>query len=157
MWTVLLAFVVMAVSGCATNVSERQALPKELFQIAGTKVVSGTRSNATESHLTKLESAVSAEVSKRNQVGRQVDLFIVVTRAEFVSQGTRALSGMLAGSNHLTVDVDVLDASKKQNVGKFSVQGEYNPGGFGMFSDPVDSAVADVARAIVDKVLGPPS
>ncbi len=62
---------------------------------------------------------------------------------------------MLAGSNKLNVDVNVLEANQQTVVGKFSVNGEYNPGGFGMFSDPVDSATADVAKAIAEKVLGP--
>lgn len=144
----------MLVSGCATNVLERQPLPKELLQVQDIKLESAPSSNATETQLGKLENVVRLEIGKRNHVGKLVNLRIVVTRAEFVSKGTRALAGALAGANHLDVDVFITSPEAEVNLGEFSVNGEYNPGGFGVFSDPLDSAALDVAKAIADKVFG---
>lgn len=140
-------------AACATNVAERQSLPSERLQVAGISIEGSLKSNATENHVRALETAVRQEITARNAAGKMVDLKLIITRAEFVSQGTRALAGMLAGANHLDITVFLLEPGTTNAIGEFVVNVENNPGGFGIFSDPVISATNDAAKAIADKVL----
>lgn len=139
-------------ASCATKVSERMALPEETIEVVEVSAEGASRSNATEAHIQALETSVRQQVRTRNRVGRKVDLRLVITRAEFVAQGTRILAGMLAGSNKMDVTVYLVEPGTLTSVGEFSVSVDNNPGGFGAFSDPVVQVADDAAAAIAGKV-----
>ncbi len=146
---------ICTLSACTTNIVEKQALPAGGISVKQITVEAGLHSNATTVHISKLESAIQREISERSAIltGKPVDIKLVITRAEFVAQGTRALAGMLAGINHLNVAVYLLEPGTKIAIGEFEVNGQYNPGGFGMFTDPAESASTSVAKTLVDKLV----
>lgn len=145
----------ITLSACTTNIVEKQALPTGGISVQQIAVEGGLHSNATNIHISKLESAIQREVGERSAAltGKPVDIRLIITRAEFVAQGTRALAGMLAGVNHLDVTVYLLEPGTKIAIGEFEIDGSYNPGGFGMFTDPAESAATAVAKTLVDKLV----
>lgn len=149
----VLIFMLAAVAACTTNVSDLRPLPDKSYKIIEISVEGNLRSNATAAHIGVLETAVRKEIALRNSGSFDVDLKISITRAEFVSQGTRALAGALAGSNHLDLRVHLLEPGTSNSVGEFEVRVDNNPGGWGMFSNPVASACNDAAKAIVQKIF----
>ena len=149
-----IALLLLLVSECATNVVVEKPLPKVPLTIDKLTVETDPHSNATQAHSDALLSAMKKELSSiKGNRAKVVDLRLVIIRASFVSQGTRALSGMLAGANHFDVRSFITVPGEAAPLGTFTVKVENNPGGLGAFSDPVKAAARDAVKAIIDKVI----
>jgi hypothetical protein len=74
---------------------------------------------------------------------------IVVTRAKIVTRGRRALMGAFGGSSILDITATIKATETKNILGVYEVKGKYNPGGWGIFSDPIKSTTNSVAEELV--------
>ena len=79
---------------------------------------------------------------------------IVITKAQIVSQGKRALIGFFAGSNILEITATIKDKETKAILGVYEVKGDYNLGGgvYGILRDPIDQQTSSVAEDLVNRI-----
>lgn len=152
----LSALALLALSACSTAVVPQQAIPSDIqskLQVSETKATVAEGLEAPNDLGQKLESAVQAALAAKKQKGTQpVKLQIRITTYEIASSAARAFIGAFAGSNKLYASVDVVDVQSGTVIGKFDVQREANPGGYGAFYDQAQATIDAAAQGIADGV-----
>lgn len=150
---------VLALSACSTNVVQQQAIAPELqaeLKVSEIKATLGEEVIAPADFSTRLESAVQTAVAAKSPRGlKDVKLNIRVTKYEIASSAARFFVGMLAGSNKLFAIVEVVDIQSNSVIGKFGVQREANPGGYGAFYDQEQATIQAAADGIADTLYPP--
>jgi len=149
----ILFFVIVFLSlgACATTLRVEKALDvetKKQLQISEVSVTADSFVFTSDTVLRALKSAVLSQLNAVKAQGIPAVMEIVVTRAKIVTRGRRALMGALGGSNILDITATI-KTTEKNILGVYEVKGKYNPGGFGIFSDPVESTTKSVAEELV--------
>ena len=149
----ILFFVIVFLSlgACATTLRVEKALDvetKKQLQISEVSVTVDSFVFTSDVVLRALKSAVLSQLNAVKAQGIPAVMEIVVTRVKIVTRGRRALMGALGGSNILDITATI-KTTEKNILGVYEVKGKYNPGGFGIFSDPVESTTKSVAEELV--------
>ncbi len=149
---------VLVLSACSTTIvptQEMSAAARSDLKVASIKANVASGVEAPTDLDARLEQAVQKAIAAKNPSGRtDAKVAIVVTRYEVVSGGARALMGALAGANKLYASVSVSDAHTGATIGKFNVERDSNPGGYGMFYDQAQATIDAAAEGIVDGLYG---
>ena len=150
----ILFFVIVFLSlgACATTLRVEKALDvetKKQLQISEVSVTADSFVFTSDTLLRALKSAVLSQLNAVKAQGIPAVMEIVVTRAKIVTRGRRALMGAFGGSNILDITATIKATETKNILGVYEVKGKYNPGGFGIFSDPVESTTKSVAEELV--------
>ena len=150
----ILFFVIVFLSlgACATTLRVEKALDvetKKQLQISEVSVTADSFVFTSDTLLRALKSAVLSQLNAVKAQGIPAVMEIVVTRAKIVTRGRRALMGALGGSNILDITATIKATETKNILGVYEVKGKYNPGGWGIFSDPVKSTTNSVAEELV--------
>ena len=144
--------VLLSLGACATTLRVEKALDvetKKQLQISEVSVTVDSFVFTSDVVLRALESAVLSQLNAVKAQGIPAVMEIVVTRAKIVTRGRRALMGALGGSNILDITATIKAAETKNILGVYEVKGKYNPGGWGVFSNPVESTTSSVAEELV--------
>ena len=150
----ILFFVIVFLSlgACATTLRVEKALDvetKKQLQISEVSVTADSFVFTSDTLLRALKSAVLSQLNAVKAQGIPAVMEIVVTRAKIVTRGRRALMGAFGGSNILDITATIKAAETKNILGVYEVKGKYNPGGWGVFSNPVESTTSSVAEELV--------
>lgn len=150
----ILFFVIVFLSlgACATTLRVEKALDvetKKQLQISEVLVTADSYVFTSDTLLRALKSAVLSQLNAVKAQGIPAVMEIVVTRAKIVTRGRRALMGAFGGSNILDITATIKAAETKNILGIYEVKGKYNPGGWGVFSDPIESTTSSVAEELV--------
>ena len=150
----ILFFVIVFLSlgACATTLRVEKALDvetKKQLQISEVSVTADSFVFTSDTLLRALKSAVLSQLNAVKAQGIPAVMEIVVTRAKIVTRGRRALMGAFGGSNILDITATIKTTETKNILGVYEVKGKYNPGGWGIFSDPVKSTTNSVAEELV--------
>ncbi len=150
----ILFFVIVFLSlgACATTLRVEKALDvetKKQLQISEVSVTADSFVFTSDVVLRALKSAVLSQLNAVKAQGIPAVMEIVVTRVKIVTRGRRALMGALGGSNILDITATIKAAETKNILGVYEVKGKYNPGGWGVFSNPVESTTSSVAEELV--------
>ena len=150
----ILFFVIVFLSlgACATTLRVEKALDvetKKQLQISEVSVTADSFVFTSDTLLRALKSEVLSQLNAVKAQGIPAVMEIVVTRAKIVTRGRRALMGALGGSNILDITATIKATETKNILGVYEVKGKYNPGGWGIFSDPVKSTTNSVAEELV--------
>ena len=150
----ILFFVIVFLSlgACATTLRVEKALDvetKKQLQISEVSVTADSFVFTSDTLLRALKSAVLSQLNAVKAQGIPAVMEIVVTRAKIVTRGRRALMGAFGGSNILDITATIKATETKNILGVYEVKGKYNPGGWGIFSDPVKSTTNSVAEELV--------
>ena len=144
--------VLLSLGACATTLRVEKALDaetKKQLQISEVSVTVDSFVFTSDVVLRALESAVLSQLNAVKAQGIPAVMEIVVTRAKIVTRGRRALMGAFGGSNILDITATIKAAETKNILGVYEVKGKYNPGGWGVFSNPVESTTSSVAEELV--------
>ena len=144
--------VLLSLGACATTLRVEKALDaetKKQLQISEVSVTVDSFVFTSDVVLRALKSAVLSQLNAVKAQGIPAVMEIVVTRAKIVTRGRRALMGALGGSNILDITATIKAKETKNILGIYEVKGSYNPGGWGIFSNPVDSTTSSVAEELV--------
>ena len=144
--------VFLSLGACATTLRVEKALDvetKKQLQISEVSVTADSFVFTSDTLLRALKSAVLSQLNAVKAQGIPAVMEIVVTRAKIVTRGRRALMGAFGGSNILDITATIKATETKNILGVYEVKGKYNPGGFGIFSDPVESTTNSVAEELV--------
>ena len=146
--------VLLSLGACATTLQVKKALDvetKKQLQISEVSVTALHSIASFTSHtlLNALKSAVLSQLNSVKAQGIPAVMEIVVTKAKIVTQGKRALIGAFAGANILDITATIKAKETKDILGIYEVKGNYNPGGFGAFSNPVEATTSSVAEELV--------
>ena len=144
--------VLLSLGACATTLRVEKALDvetKKQLQISEVSVTTDSFVFTSDTLLRALKSAVLSQLNAVKAQGIPAVMEIVVTRAKIVTRGRRALMGAFGGSNILDITATIKAAETKNILGVYEVKGKYNPGGWGVFSDPVESTTSSVAEELV--------
>ena len=150
----ILFFVIVFLSlgACATTLRVEKALDvetKKQLQISEVSVTADSFVFTSDTLLRALKSAVLSQLNSVKAQGIPAVMEIVVTRAKIVTRGRRALMGAFGGSSILDITATIKATETKNILGVYEVKGKYNPGGWGIFSDPVKSTTNSVAEELV--------
>ena len=150
----ILFFVIVFLSlgACATTLRVEKALDvetKKQLQISEVSVTADSFVFTSDTVLRALKSAVLSQLNAVKAQGIPAVMEIVVTRAKIVTRGRRALMGAFGGNNLLDITATIKATETKNILGVYEVKGKYNPGGWGVFSDPVKSTTNSVAEELV--------
>ena len=150
----ILFFVIVFLSlgACATTLRVEKALDvetKKQLQISEVSVTADSFVFTSDVVLRALESAVLSQLNAVKAQGIPAVMEIVVTRVKIVTRGRRALMGAFGGSSILDITATIKATETKNILGVYEVKGKYNPGGWGIFSDPVKSTTNSVAEELV--------
>ena len=150
----ILFFVIVFLSlgACATTLRVEKALDvetKKQLQISEVSVTADSFVFTSDTVLRALKSAVLSQLNAVKAQGIPAVMEIVVTRAKIVTRGRRALMGAFGGNNILDITATIKATETKNILGVYEVKGKYNPGGWGIFSDPVKSTTNSVAEELV--------
>ena len=150
----ILFFVIVFLSlgACATTLRVEKALDvetKKQLQISEVSVTADSFVFTSDTVLRALKSAVLSQLNAVKAQGIPAVMEIVVTRAKIVTRGRRALMGAFGGSNILDITATIKAAETKNILGVYEVKGKYNPGGWGVFSNPIESTTSSVAEELV--------
>ena len=150
----ILFFVIVFLSlgACATTLRVEKALDvetKKQLQISEVSVTADSYVFTSDTVLRALKRAVLSQLNAVKAQGIPAVMEIVVTRAKIVTRGRRALMGAFGGSNILDITATIKATETKNILGVYEVKGKYNPGGWGIFSDPVKSTTNSVAEELV--------
>ena len=150
----ILFFVIVFLSlgACATTLRVEKALDvetKKQLQISEVSVTADSFVFTSDTVLRALKSAVLSQLNAVKAQGIPAVMEIVVTRAKIVTRGRRALMGAFGGSNILDITATIKATETKNILGVYEVKGKYNPGGWGVFSNPVESTTSSVAEELV--------
>jgi len=99
-----------------------------------------------------LKTALHQNLANLNNTGKAAKLEVLVTKAQIITAGKRAVIGAFGGSNLLFVTATVRSPDDNQVLAVFDIKGDYNPGGFGAFTDPEVSTAENVAKALVEEI-----
>ena len=144
--------VFLSLGACATTLRVEKALDvetKKQLQISEVSVTADSFVFTSDTLLRALKSAVLSQLNAVKAQGIPAVMEIVVTRAKIVTRGRRALMGAFGGSNILDITATIKATETKNILGVYEVKGKYNPGGWGIFSDPVKSTTNSVAEELV--------
>ena len=144
--------VFLSLGACATTLRVEKALDvetKKQLQISEVSVTAASFVFTSDTLLRALKSAVLSQLNAVKAQGIPAVMEIVVTRVKIVTRGRRALMGALGGSNILDITATIKATETKNILGVYEVKGKYNPGGWGIFSDPVKSTTNSVAEELV--------
>ena len=144
--------VLLSLGACATTLRVEKALDvetKKQLQISEVSVTADSFVFTSDVVLRALESAVLSQLNAVKAQGIPAVMEIVVTRAKIVTRGRRALMGAFGGSSILDITATIKATETKNILGVYEVKGKYNPGGWGIFSDPVKSTTNSVAEELV--------
>ena len=150
----ILFFVIVFLSlgACATTLRVEKALDvetKKQLQISEVSVTADRYVFTSDTLLRSLKSAVLSQLNTVKAQGIPAVMEIVVTRAKIVTRGRRALMGAFGGSSILDITATIKATETKNILGVYEVKGKYNPGGWGIFSDPIKSTTNSVAEELV--------
>ena len=150
----ILFFVIVFLSlgACATTLRVEKALDvetKKQLQISEVSVTADSFVFTSDVVLRALESAVLSQLNAVKAQGIPAVMEIVVTRVKIVTRGRRALMGAFGGSSILDITATIKATETKNILGVYEVKGKYNPGGWGVFSDPIKSTTSSVAEELV--------
>ena len=150
----ILFFVIVFLSlgACATTLRVEKALDvetKKQLQISEVSVTADSYVFTSDTLLRSLKSAVLSQLNTVKAQGIPAVMEIVVTRAKIVTRGRRALMGAFGGSSILDITATIKATETKNILGVYEVKGKYNPGGWGIFSDPIKSTTNSVAEELV--------
>lgn len=151
---ILILFICFFVGACATTLQIEKALDvetKKQLQIIDVSVtaVQSIASIPSDTLLNSLKTAVLSELNSTKAQGIPAVMEIVVTKSNIVTRGRRALLGAFAGANILDITATIKAMETKDILGIYEVKGDYNPGGFGVFSDPIEATTSSVAEELV--------
>ncbi len=127
--TILLLAALFVLAGCSTTVKTSQPM-----------------SASVQSGMTVAETTAV--------FGTKVRLKMTITRYTLVNAGARALIGAMAGSNYLNVDVAVESVESGEVVGRYSVERESNPGGYGIFYSQANGLINEAAKGVAQGLSG---
>jgi hypothetical protein len=149
--------VLLSLGACATTLRVEKALDvetKKQLQISEVSVTCVQTCYFTNNHtvLSALKSAVLSQLNAIKAQGIPAFMEIMVTKAKIVTRGRRALIGAFGGSNILDITATIKATETKQILGVYEVKGKYNPGGWGVFSDPVEATTSRVAEELVNGI-----
>lgn len=149
----LAVFIGALVSGCATNIKATQELPSQVqtnavVKQASVEIASGVETPTDTAQ--KLEAAVMKAASTHVNGTTPVKLKLTITAWSVRDAGTRFLGGALAGSNKMSVAVDVLDAVSGATLGHYQVDRSSNPGGYGIFYDQGQATIEQTAKGVIE-------
>ena len=116
----------------------------QIFDVSVTAAHS-IASITSDTLLNSLKTAVLSELNSAKAQGIPAVMEIVVTKSKIVTRGKRALIGAFAGSNLLDITATIKAMETKDILGIYEVKGNYNPGGYGVFSDPIEATTSSVA------------
>ena len=150
----ILFFVIVFLSlgACATTLRVEKALDvetKKQLQISEVSVTADSFVFTSDVVLRALKSAVLSQLNAVKAQGIPAVMEIVVTRVKIVTRGRRALMGAFGGSSILDITATIKATETKNILGVYEVKGKYNPGGWGVFSDPIKSTTSSVAEELV--------
>jgi len=151
---ILILSICFFVSACATTLKIEKALDVEtkkrlqIFDVSVTAAHS-IASITSDTLLNSLKTAVLSELNSAKAQGIPAVMEIVVTKSKIVTRGKRALIGAFAGSNLLDITATIKAMETKDILGIYEVKGNYNPGGYGVFSDPIEATTSSVAEELV--------
>jgi hypothetical protein len=150
----ILFFVIVFLSlgACATTLRVEKALDvetKKQLQISEVSVTADSFVFTSDVVLRALESAVLSQLNAVKAQGIPAVMEIVVTRVKIVTRGRRALMGAFGGSSILDITATIKATETRNILGVYEVKGKYNPGGWGVFSDPIKSTTSSVAEELV--------
>jgi hypothetical protein len=148
---ILILSIFFFVGACSTTMQIEKALDvetKKRLQILDVSVTAA-HSIASDTLLNSLKTAVLSELNSAKAQGIPAVMEIVVTKSEIVTRGKRALIGAFAGSNLLDITATIKAMETKDILGIYEVKGDYNPGGYGVFSDPIEATTSSVAEELV--------
>jgi hypothetical protein len=153
----LFLIVLLSLGACATTLRVEKALDvetKKQLQISEVSVTCVQTCYFTNNHtvLSALKSAVLSQLNALKAQGIPAVMEIVVTRAKIVTRGRRALMGAFGGSSILDITATIKATETKNILGVYEVKGKYNPGGWGVFSDPVEATTSRVAEELVNGI-----
>jgi hypothetical protein len=151
----VVATALMLVSACTTAVTATKPFDRNVqhgLKISQVSVDARPGSGATTTLVAALRSAVLQQLSAKGISGENANLFIVISKAVLKSSRNRAMIGAFAGSNKLDVTATIKSQSGGKVLAEFDVKGDYNPGGFGAFSNPETSTAESVAEALVAEI-----
>jgi len=154
-FTIFMVSVLMFVSGCTTAITATKPFERGTqkgLNISQVSVKALPASGATITLVAALKSAVLQQLSVKGVVGSNAKLDILVANAVIVNSSDRAFIGALAGSNKLDVTATVKSQEDGKILAEFDVKGDYNPGGFGAFSNPEISTAESVAEALIAEI-----
>ena len=120
----------------------------QIFDVSVTAAHS-IASITSDTLLNSLKTAVLSELNSAKAQGIPAVMEIVVTKSKIVTRGKRALIGAFAGSNLLDITATIKAMETKDILGIYEVKGNYNPGGYGVFSDPIKATTSSVAEELV--------
>ena len=144
--------VLLSLGACATTLRIEKVLDvetKKQLQISEVSVTADSFVFTSDTLLRALKNAVLSELNAVKAQGIPAVMEIVVTRAKIVTRGRRALMGAFGGSSILDITATIKATETKNILGVYEVKGKYNPGGWGIFSDPVKSTTNSVAEELV--------
>jgi len=144
--------VLLSLGACATTLRIEKVLDietKKQLQISEVSVTADSFVFTSDTVLRALKSAVLSQLNAVKAQGIPAVMEIVVTRAKIVTRGRRALMGAFGGSSILDITATIKATETKNILGVYEVKGKYNPGGWGIFSDPVKSTTNSVAEELV--------
>jgi len=156
----LLAVVLLGavLAGCSTSVVTKQEMPSEIradVKVAELKVEVPDHVAGPADLGARFEDAVRKAIAERKREGAsEVRLELTVTRFEVVGQGMRFFIGAFAGANKMASMVSVVDLKTESTVGKFIVEREANPGGYGVFYDQAQATIEATADGVADGLFG---
>lgn len=145
----------IALGACATSIETKQALDAGLrkkLQITEVTVDTLPGVYASSILAPHLRNAVLSELSKIGARGETGKLELVITKAIMIPPKRRAWVGAFAGSDILYVSATVKNARTNSVSGQYEIKGEYNPGGYGMFSVPEEYTSEKVAETLVKEI-----
>ena len=151
---ILILSIFFFVGACSTTMQIEKALDVEtkkrlqIFDVSVTAAHS-IASITSDTLLNSLKTAVLSELNSAKAQGIPAVMEIVVTKSEIVTRGKRALIGAFAGSNLLDITATIKAMETKDILGIYEVKGNYNPGGYGVFSDPIEATTSSVAEELV--------
>jgi len=151
---ILILSIFFFVGACSTTMQIEKALDVEtkkrlqIFDVSVTAAHS-IASITSDTLLNSLKTAVLSELNSAKAQGIPAVMEIVVTKSKIVTRGKRALIGAFAGSNLLDITATIKAMETKDILGIYEVKGNYNPGGYGVFSDPIEATTSSVAEELV--------
>ena len=144
--------VLLSLGACATTLRIEKVLDvatKKQLQISKVSVTADRSIFTNDPVLLSLKYAVLSQLNDIKAQGIPAFMEIMVTKGRIVTRGRRILIGAFGGSNVLDITATIKARETKKILGVYEVKGKYIPGGFGIFSDPVESTTSSVAEELV--------
>ena len=144
--------VLLSLGACATTLRIEKVLDvetKKQLQISEVSVTADRSIFTNDPVLLSLKYAVLSQLNDIKAQCIPAFMEIMVTKVRIVTRGRRILIGAFGGSNLLDITATIKATETKNILGVYEVKGKYNPGGWGVFSDPIKSTTSSVAEELV--------